>query len=173
MTLSRSRCHEALFPALSLPPRLLCRSPGPGLPGAGLNCARPHEYWVFRLIPARDATERARDRPRWTHLERLIARAFRRSSSAPPTVICPVLQPTYIKYMHAAIICRPYLPKFGAIAANTTFWQFIATRPGADKAASQLTTSPSLSLSWPRPISSKPKLSQTALISGLQAHTGS
>ena len=37
----------------------------------------------------------------------------------------------------------------------------------------QLTSSPSLSLSWPRPIRSKPELSQTALISGLQAHTGS
>ena len=37
----------------------------------------------------------------------------------------------------------------------------------------QLTTSPSLSLSWPRPIRSKPELSQTALISGRQAHTGS
>ena len=50
---------------------------------------------------------------------------------------------------------------------------FIATRPGADKAASQLTTSPSLSLSWPRPISIKPELSQTALILGDEAHSGS
>ena len=49
----------------------------------------------------------------------------------------------------------------------------IATRSHADAPASQLTTSPSLSLSWPRPISSKPELSQTALISGIQAHTGS
>ena len=41
--------------------------------------------------------------------------------------------------------------------------------------ASQLTTSPSLSLSWPAPsrIGSKPEVSETALISGLQAHTGS
>ena len=38
---------------------------------------------------------------------------------------------------------------------------------------SQLTTSPSLPLSWPRPISSKPEPSRTALISGLQAHTDS
>jgi hypothetical protein len=38
---------------------------------------------------------------------------------------------------------------------------------------SQLTTTPSLSLSWLRPISSNPDLSQTALISGLQAYTGS
>ena len=46
-------------------------------------------------------------------------------------------------------------------------------RPGADKAASQLTTSPSLSLSWPRPISIKPELSQTVLILGDEAHSGS
>ena len=72
-----------------------------------------------------------------------------------------------------SLICRPCLPKFGAIAANSTFWHFIATRPGADKAASQLTTSPSLSLSWPRPISIKPELSQTALILGDEAHSGS
>ena len=53
------------------------------------------------------------------------------------------------------------------------FGTCIATRSHADAPASQLTTSPSLSPSWPRPISSKPELSQTALISGLQAHTGS
>ena len=49
----------------------------------------------------------------------------------------------------------------------------IATRSHADSPASQLTISPSLSPSWPRPISSKPKPSQTALTLGLQAHTGS
>ena len=53
------------------------------------------------------------------------------------------------------------------------FWHFIATHPGADKAASQLTTSPSLSLSWPRPISIKSALSQTALILDDEAHSGS
>ena len=31
----------------------------------------------------------------------------------------------------------------------------------------------SVALLWPRPISSKPELSRTALILGLQAHTGS
>ena len=102
-----------------------------------------------------------------------IARAFRRSSSAPPTVKCPDPQPSCTRRMDAVIICRPCLPKLGAIAANTTFWQFIATRPGADKAASQLTTLPSLSLSWPRPISSKSEPSQTALILGDEAHSGS
>ena len=54
-----------------------------------------------------------------------------------------------------------------------SFVHFIATRSHADSPASQLTSSPSLSLSWPRPISSRPELSQTALISGPQAHTGS
>ena len=44
---------------------------------------------------------------------------------------------------------------------------------GADEAASQLTTSPSLSLYWPRPISSKSELSSTALILGDEAHSGS
>ena len=48
-----------------------------------------------------------------------------------------------------------------------------ATRPGADEAASQLTTSPFLSLSWPRPISIKSDLSQTVLILGDEAHSGS
>ena len=48
----------------------------------------------------------------------------------------------------------------------------IATRSHADSPASQLTTSPSLPLSWPRPISTKPELSRAALISGPQAHTG-
>ena len=50
---------------------------------------------------------------------------------------------------------------------------FIATRSHADSPASQLTTSPSLSLSWPRPISIKPEPSQTALILGDEAHSGS
>jgi len=39
----------------------------------------------------------------------------------------------------------------------------IATRSHVDAPASQLTTSPSLSPSWPRPIRSKPEPSQTAL----------
>ena len=109
---------------------------------------------------------------RWTPC-RAIVRAFRRSLSAPSTVICLVPQPSCTRAMGAVIICRPCLPKFGAIAANSTFWHFIATRPGADKAASQLTTSPSLSLSWPRPISIKSELSQTVLILGDEAHSGS
>ena len=58
-------------------------------------------------------------------------------------------------------------------AGSSASWHFIATRSYADSPASQLTSSPSLSLSWPSPISSKPKLSRTALILGLQAHTGS
>ena len=58
-------------------------------------------------------------------------------------------------------------------AGNSASWHFIATRSYADSPASQLTSSPSLSLSWPSPISSKPKLSRTALILGLQAHAGS
>ena len=53
------------------------------------------------------------------------------------------------------------------------FGTCIATRSHADSPASQLTTSPSLPLSWLNPISSKPEPSRTALISGLQAHTGS
>ena len=166
------KCHEALFPALSSRARLPCRSPGSGPSVAGPSCPEPHLPWVCKLTPARDATERARDCLRWTPSE-AIARAFRRPSPAPPTVKCPDPQPSCTRRMDAVIICRPCLPKFGAIAANSTFWHFIATRPGADKAASQLTTSPSLSLSWPRPISSKSEPSQTALILGDEAHSGS
>ena len=165
MTVSRCKCHEALFPAPSSPPRLLCRHAGPGPSVARLSRPRPHLPWVCKLTPARDATERARDCLRWTPSE-AIPRALRRSLSAPSTVICPDPQPSCTRRMDAVIICRPCLPKFGAIAANSTFRQFIATRPGADEAASQLTTSPSLSLSWPSPISSKPEPSQTALILG-------
>ena len=113
-----------------------------------------------------------RDCPRWTPSEP-IARALRRSLSAPPTVKSLVPQPSCTRLMDAVIICRPCLPKFGAIAANSTFWHFIATRPGADKAAAQLTTSPSLWLSWPGLISIKPEPSQTALILGNEAHSGS
>ena len=53
------------------------------------------------------------------------------------------------------------------------FGTCIATRSHADAPASQLTTSPSLSPSWPRPTSSKSEPSQTALTLGLQAQTGS
>ena len=45
--------------------------------------------------------------------------------------------------------------------------------PHADEAASQLASSPSLSLSWPRPIRIKPGLSQTVLTLGDEAHSGS
>ena len=55
----------------------------------------------------------------------------------------------------------------------TLFGTFIATRSHADSPASQLTTSPYLSLSWPRPISSRPEVSQTTLTLGLQVYTGS
>ena len=58
-------------------------------------------------------------------------------------------------------------------AGSSASWHFIATRSHNDAPASQLTTSPSLPLSWPRLISSRPELPQTALISGPQAHTGS
>ena len=51
-----------------------------------------------------------------------ITRAFRRSLSAPPTVKCPVPQPSCTRRMDAVIICSPSLPKFGAIAANNAFW---------------------------------------------------
>ena len=170
--MSRCKCQKALFPAPSSPPRLLCRLAGPGPSVAGLSRPRPHLPWVCKLTPARDATERARDCLRWTPSE-AIPRAFRRPTPAPPTVKCPDPQPSCTRRIDAVIICRPCLPKFRATAAKGAFRQFIATRPGADKAASQLTTSPSLSLSWPSPIRIKPKLSRTALISGLQAHTGS
>ena len=164
--------HTRTLQPLSSPPRLLCRSPGPCPSVARLSRPRPHLPWVCKLTPARDATERARDCPRWTPSEQIV-RAFRRSLSAPSTVKCPDPQSSCTRRVDAVIICSPSLPKFGAIAANSTFRQFIATRPGADEAASQLTTSPSLSLSWPSPISIKSELSQTALISGLQAKTGS
>ena len=49
----------------------------------------------------------------------------------------------------------------------------IATRSHADSPASQLATSPSLSLSWPRLISIKSELSQTVLILGDEAHSDS
>ena len=45
--------------------------------------------------------------------------------------------------------------------------------PKSVVSCSQLTTSPSLPLSWRRPTGNKPKVSQAALVSGLQAHTGS
>ena len=172
MTVSRCNCQKALFPAPSAPPRLLCRPPGPGPSVASLSRPRLHLPWVCKLTPARDGTQRARDCLRWTPSE-AIARAFRRSLSAPPTVKCPDPQPSCTRRIDAVIICRPCLPKFRATAAKGAFRQFIATRPGADKVASQLTTSPSLSLSWPRPIRSKPNLSQTALILGDEAHSGS
>ena len=156
----------------SSPPCLLCRSPGPGPSAASLRRPKPHLPWVCKLTPARDATERARDCLRWTPSE-AIARAFRRPTPAPPTVKCPDPQPSCTRRMDAVIICRPSLPKFGAIAAKGASWQFIATRPGDDEAASQLTTSPSLSPSWPRPISTKSELSQTVLILGDEAHSGS
>ena len=172
MALASRQGHTRTLQPLSSPPRLLCRSPGPGPSVASLSCPRPHISRVFKLTPARDLTERARDCPRWTPSE-AIARAFRRSSSAPSTVICLAPQPSCTRRMDAVIICRPCLPKFGATAANSAFRQFIATRPGADEAASQLTTSPFLSLSWPRPISIKSDLSQTVLILGDEAHSGS
>ena len=43
--------------------------------------------------------------------------------------------------------------------------------PRSATSCAQLTTSPSLSLSWPRPIRSKPEVSETALIVGLQAQS--
>ena len=46
-------------------------------------------------------------------------------------------------------------------------------RSPADSPASQLASSPSLSLSWPRPIRIKPGLSQTVLTLGDEAHSGS
>ena len=164
--------HTRTLQPLSSRARLLCRSRGPGPSAASLSCPRPHLSWVFKLTPARDATERARDCPRWTPSEQIV-RAFRRSLSAPSTVKCPDPQSSCTRRVDAVIICSPSLPKFGAIAANNAFWHFIATRPGADEAASQLTTSPSLSLSWPRPISIKSDLSQTVLILGDEAHSGS
>ena len=45
--------------------------------------------------------------------------------------------------------------------------------PKSAISCSQLTTSPSLSLSWPRPIGIKSELSQTVLILGDEAHSGS
>ena len=172
MALASRQGHTRTLQPLSSRARLLCRSPGPVPSVASLSCPRPHLSWVFKLTPARDATERTRECPRWTQSE-AIARAFRRSLSAPSTVKCPVPQLSCTRPMGAVIVCRPSLPKFGAIAANNTFWQLTATRTRADSPACQLTTSPSLPLSWPRPISTKPELSRAALISGLQAHTGS
>ena len=172
MALASRHGHTRTLQRLSSPSRLLCRPPGPGPSVASLSRPRPHLPWVCKLTPARDATERARDCLRWTPSE-AIARAFRRPTPAPPTVKCPDPQPSCTRRMDAVIICRPCLPKFGAIAANSTFRQFIATRPGADEAASQLTTSPSLSPSWPRLISTKSELSQTVLILGDEAHSGS
>ena len=44
--------------------------------------------------------------------------------------------------MDAVIICRPCLPKFGAIAANTTFWQFIASSRHVQVPTKRLLSSP-------------------------------
>ena len=55
-------------------------------------------------------------------------------------------------------------------AGNSASWHLLsATRSYADSPASQLTNSPSLLLSRPRPIRSKPEVSETTLILGLQA----
>ena len=48
MTVSRCKCHEALFPALSSPPRLLCRSPGPVPSVSSLSCPKPSLPWVMQ-----------------------------------------------------------------------------------------------------------------------------
>ena len=52
-------------------------------------------------------------------------------------------------------------------------WQVIATRTQADTPACQLTTSPSLSLCQPSPARRRVDGSQTALILGHEAHSGS
>ena len=68
---TRSQRHTWTLQPLSSPPRLLCRSPGPGASVASLRCLNPHLSRVFKLTPARDATERARDCPGGPHPRRL------------------------------------------------------------------------------------------------------
>ena len=58
-------------------------------------------------------------------------------------------------------------------AGNSASWHLHRDKVTRGRSSLSAHTSPFLSLSWPRSISSKPELSQTALISGLQAHTGS
>ena len=57
--------------------------------------------------------------------------------------------------------------------ASLSWCEHAHATPHADEAASQLASSPSLSLSWPRPIRIKPGLSQTILTLGDEAHSGS
>ena len=109
-------------------------------------------------------------------------RDFRRSLSAPSTVKCPDPQPSCTRRVDAVILCSPSFPKFGAIAANSTFWHFIPTRPGADEAASQLSPprllcrspgpGPSVSsLSRPKPHLSWVMKLTLAHTTALQPHT--
>ena len=59
LALASRQGHTRTLQPLSSPPRLLCRSPGPGPSVSGLSCPKPHLPRVFKLTPARDATERA------------------------------------------------------------------------------------------------------------------
>ena len=60
---SSRHAHMPTPQPASSPPRLPCRSPGPGPSVASPSCPKPHLSRVSKLTPARDATERARDCP--------------------------------------------------------------------------------------------------------------
>ena len=50
--MTRSQRHTWTLQPLSSPPRLLCRSPGPGASVASLRCLNPRLSRVFKLTPA-------------------------------------------------------------------------------------------------------------------------
>ena len=86
---SSRHAHMPTPQPASSPPRLPCRSPGPGPSVASPSCPKPHLSRVSKLTPARDATERPR-LSRWPHAKRL-RRAFRRSLSAPRDMSRPAV----------------------------------------------------------------------------------
>ena len=56
---AKQECHEALFPALSSPPRLPCRSPGPGPSVPSPSCPEPRLSRVSKLTPAHNTPHEA------------------------------------------------------------------------------------------------------------------
>ena len=106
---------------------------------------------------------------------RAIARAFRRSISAPPTVKCPDPQPSCTRRMDAVIICS----RLSKVLSNSRKRRFLHGTSDASRhvqvPTKRLPSSPPrlLCRSPGQAISIKPELSQTVLILGDEAHSGS
>ena len=85
MTLSRCKCHDALFPALSSPPRLPCRSLGPVLSIASLSRPEPHLSRVCKLTRAHNYPHTGPHTPITDHRRRRHALPLHTCSNiAPP-----------------------------------------------------------------------------------------